>query len=426
MRWLLALLVVLSAASAVEAQSRRGALLEFRGWRGSQARAAALRGVRDRLDLVSTAEIRNTGADTSSAEGLASVAQQLAVTVFIRGDVQGRGARARTTVRVYDASGNEVAQRQGPAPLGGARVSAIARAASEALDQALVGIERREAEARERERQREMEELRRAQEARDTFDDEPPPSTEDDGVEDPHRLPLIVALVGLDGRTRRANIDLAAGGGREYQAGIFPSLTLALQLFPLRGMRGAARGLYAQVDFGYSLGLSSQELDAAGNPGPTLATTAMQFGAHVGYLYPLDEDVARIGAIVGYGLDNFSIESNGTMASSSYGYLRIGAVADVKLYERLLRARLDVGYRITLGTGELSPTFGEDVGVGGFDIGVALQGRLDFGLTYGARLGFTRYGLTFEGPASGHPAAAQATEMVDKALNFGLQLGFAY
>lgn len=426
MRWLLALLVVLSAASAVEAQSRRGALLDFRGWRGTQARSAALRGVRDRLDLVSMREVRDTGADTSSANGLADIARQLSVSVFIRGDVQGRGARARTTVRVYDASGNEVAQRQGPAPLGGARISAIARAASEALDQALVGIEQREAEERERERQREMEELRRAQEAQDTFDDKPPPTDDDNGVDDPNRLPLFVALVGLDGRTRRTNIDLAAGGGREYKAGIFPSLTLTIQSFPLRGLDSAARGLYAQLDFGYSIGLSSQEVDFDGNPGPTLSTTAMQFGVHVGYLYPLDEDVARVGAIVGYGLDNFSIESNGTMASSSYNYLRIGAVADVKLYERLLRARLDVGYRITFGVGELSPTFGEDAGVGGFDIGVALQGSLDFGLTYGARLGFTRYGVTFDGPASGNPAAAEAVEMVDKALNFGLQLGFAY
>lgn len=427
MRIWIALLFVLVTVGSAEAQQRRGTVLDFSGWRGSAAKNAVVRGLRGRLDLVSSREVADTGADLSSQAGIANAARSLALTVFVQGEVQGRGSRARTIIHVYDALGNEVAMREGPAPLGGARLSRVQRAAGEALDQALVSIERQEAEAAEAERQRELAEARAAAEAaamEEGLDDEEADDDEDDEVDDENRLPIFVALLGFDGRTRKAGVDLEGGGGRDYDAGLFPSLTLQLQSFPLRGMGGAAAGVYAQVDFGISLGLSSQELDLAGNPGPELSTTAMQLGVHVGYLYPFEGDAARVGAIVGFGIDSFSIDENGTMPSSSYTFLRVGLVADARLYENLLRARLDVGYRITFGVGDLVPEFGEDASAGGFDIGLAVHGRLDFGLTYGLRFGFTRYSTDFEGVGMGGMAAATATNLTDRSMQIGLQLGY--
>lgn len=428
MRILIALLFVLVTFGSAEAQRRRGTVLDFSGWRGSAAKNAVVRGLRERLDLVSSREVADTGADLSSQAGIANAARSLALTVFVQGEVQGRGSRARTIIHVYDALGNEVAMREGPAPLGGARLSRVQRAAGEALDQALVSIERREAEEREAERQRELAEARAAaqaaameEEGDGGYDD---PDDDDDEVDDENRLPILVALLGIDGRTRKAGVDLEGGGGRDYDAGFFPSLTLQLQSFPLRGLGGAAAGVYAQVDFGISLGLKSQELDLAGNPGPELSTTAMQLGIHVGYLYPFEGDAARIGALVGFGIDSFSIDENGTMPSSSYTFLRAGLAADARLYENLLRARLDFGYRITFGVGDLVPTFGEDASTGGFDVGLAVHGRLDFGLTYGLRFGFTRYSTDFEGVGMGGMAAATASNLTDRSLQIGLQLGY--
>lgn len=427
MRFWIALLFVLVTVGSAEAQQRRGTVLDFSGWRGSAAKNAVVRGLRGRLDLVSSREVADTGADLSSQAGIANAARALALTVFVQGEVQGRGSRARTIIHVYDALGNEVAMREGPAPLGGARLSRVQRAAGEALDQALVSIERQEAEAAEAERQRELAEARAAAEAAtmdEGLDDENPDDDDDDEVDDENRLPIFVALLGFDGRTRKAGVDLEGGGGRDYDAGLFPSLTLQLQSFPLRGMGGAAAGVYAQIDFGISLGLSSQELDLAGNPGPELSTTAMQLGIHVGYLYPFEGDAARVGALVGFGIDSFSIDENGTMPSSSYTFLRVGLAADARLYENLLRARLDVGYRITFGVGDLVPAFGEDASAGGFDIGLAVHGRLDFGLTYGLRFGFTRYSTDFEGVGMGGMAAATATNLTDRSMQIGLQLGY--
>ncbi|MCA9611433.1 MAG: hypothetical protein KC586_01620 [Myxococcales bacterium] len=427
MRILVAFLLVLATFGSAEAQTRRGTVLDFSGWRGSAARNAVVRGLRNRLDLVSSREVAGTGADLSTPAGIANAARSLALTVFVQGEVQGRGSRARTVIHVFDANGNEVAMREGPAPLGGARLGRVSRAAGEALDQALVSIERREAEEREAERLREEEEARAAAaaaaaEAASMESEE----EEEDEVDGENRLPILVALVGLDLRTRNAGVNLEGGGGRDYEAGLFPSLTLQLQSFPLRGMGGAAAGLYAQFDFGISLGLTSQELDLAGNPGPELSTTSMQLGIHVGYLYPLEDDVARIGALVGFGIDSFSIDDNGTMPSSKYTFLRAGLAADARLYDNLLRVRADFGYRITFGVGDLEPTFGESASAGGFDFGLGMHGQLDFGLTYGLRFGFTKFSTDFSGVASGdHPATATATSLSDRSIQIGLQLGYA-
>ncbi len=424
MRSLLAFFLVLASFGAAQAQTRRGAVLDFAGWRGSAAKSAVVRGLRSRLDLVSTRDVASTGADLSTRAGIATAARALSITVFVQGEVRGRGSRARTVIHVYDALGNEASVTEGPAPLGGARLSRIQRLAGEALDQALVSIEQREAEAREAERQRELAEARAAAAAAAAESFEVAEEDEDE-VDEEGRLPLLVAFIGLDLRSRKAAITLEPRAFRDYEAGLFSSLTLQLQSFPLRGLGGAAAGLYAQVDFGISLGLTSQELDLMGNPGPELSTTAMQLGAHLGYLYPFAEDAARVGALVGFGIDSFSIDENTTMPSSKYSFLRAGLAADARLYEDLLRARLDFGYRITLGVGGLVPTLGGSASAGGFDLGVALHGRVDFGLTYGVRFAFTKFSTDFSGAASGtHPAAATASSMSDRSVQLGLQLGY--
>lgn len=424
MRSLLAFFLVLASFGVAQAQTRRGAVLDFAGWRGSAAKNAVVRGLRSRLDLVSARDVASTGADLSTRAGIATAARALSITVFVQGEVRGRGSRARTVIHVYDALGNEASVSEGPAPLGGARLSRIQRLASEALDQALASIEQREAETREAERQRELAEARAAAAAAAAESFEVPEEDEDE-VDEEGRLPLLVALVGLDLRSRKATITLEPRAFRDYEAGLFSALTLQLQSFPLRGLGGAAAGLYAQVDFGISLGLTSQELDLMGNPGEELSTTAMQLGAHLGYLYPFAEDAARVGALVGFGIDSFSIDENTTMPSSKYSFLRAGLAADARLYEDLLRARLDVGYRITLGVGELVPTLGGSASASGFDIGVALHGRVDFGLTYGLRFAFTKFATDFSGAASGtHPAAATASSISDRSVQLGLQLGY--
>ncbi len=428
---LVACAVVLALPQPVQAQSdRTGVVLRFSGSRGSAARSAVIRAIDERINLMGRAEVednaRNTGATLDEAPGMASVAREMGLSLFVSGRVRGRGSRGRTEIRIHDAIGNEVAMREGPAPIGRARLGRIGRAASEALDQALEAISAREAQE-----QREREEADAAAAAaaaaqRQTWEAEEAEEEDEEATEG--GLPRFVGLLGFDGRTRDAALDLLGGGGRDYDSGTFGVLTLQLSSYPMGDRAGAIRGIYAQVDFGVSLGLKSQEQLSDGSFGPVLSTTAMQFLLHVGYLYPIGDDDARIGAMLGFGLDSFSLGDNSSMSSSKYTFLRIGLAGDVRVYEELLRARVDVGYRLTFGVGDLTPTFGEDASANGFDIGLSLLATLEMGIVVGARFGFTRYGVSFTGAGASpadRPAGADGDSMTDKALNFGVQVGYA-
>lgn len=419
--------VAMSLPSHAAAQQRSGVVLRFRGWRGAQARAQVVRALADRANLIgrqdAEAAARDAGVSLNDPAGMAAVARQLGVSFFVAGNVRGRGGRARTEIRVYDAAGQELARREGPRPVGSARLRRIREAALAAFDEAEAKIARAEAEAQaaarqaELERQRQLEAQMEAERA-DAEEAEAGPAS---------GLPRLQALVGLDLRKREAVVDLVAGLDRQYSAGVFPELTLEVRSFPLGNADSLLRGLYAQLDFALALGLETEVRDEDGNAvGDPASTSAWRLGVHLGYLYALEDDSFRIGGLVGFGVDKFTIGENLIMPSSSYTYLRLGLVADARIYEEFLRARADLGFRATFGVGDLVPTFGEDSKQRGFDVGVGLYGRIELGVTYGVRLGYSRYSVDFSGVAGPVTAAATANDMTDKNISFGFQLGYTY
>ena len=260
------------------------------------------------------------------------------------------------------------------------------------------------------------------------LDEEIPGEEEDEDEAGESPLPLLAAYVGLDIRKRKADLTLPVPPNRQYRAGFYPELTLTVQSFPLRGMdTEALRGIYAQLDFAVSLGLSSQERDLAGNLGPELDTTAWRLGVHVGYLYSLMEDMLRVGGMLGFGTDVFNIDENGTITSSAYPFMRIGVAGDVKIYEDFLRARVDFGFRIVFNSGDLVPAFGESSKQLGYDLGVALTGALDMGVTYGVRFGYSKYSVSFSGlgaPTTEVPAGATSEDLSDVGISLGLMAGY--
>jgi len=404
-------------------------VLDFSGRGSGAARNAVVRAATDKLDLARSRDVesaaRNLGADLSQPAGIAAVAQDQGLTLIITGEVTGRGARARTHIHVFDDQGNEVAYREADRPVGGARRRRIQQAAAEALDQALGAVAERRREE-ELARQREEEAARQAALAAQSQQGDEDEDDEASGP--PGGLPLIAAFIGIDGRTRDAQADFTGGGGRRYDLSMYPELSLRLESFPLGSSSSAAKGLYAQLDLAFALALSSQELNMAGDP-VDIDTSAWRLLFQLGYLYPLSDDAFRIGALVGFGLDSFSLGDNGVMASTKYTYLRIGAVADARLYQDLVRARLDIGYRIVFGVGDIGNgtdpnALGDDASGGAFDLGVSLGGRIDMGLSYALRFGFTRYSFDFSGTTgSGIPPDSSFT---DKGLNLSVQVGYTF
>lgn len=425
----LGIAAALSAPHPVAAQQNTGVVLSFSGWRGGQARNQVVRALEGRAGLVgrSDAEAAASSAGVSLDEpsGMAAVAQQLGLKFIVAGRVRGRGGRARTEIHIFDANGNEIATEEGPRPQGGARLRQIRNAAASAYDQASQTIAAADAAAAA---EAEATQQQQQQDMAFGLDEELPGDDEDDGDASESPLPLLAAYVGLDIRKRKANLTLPVPPNRQYRAGFYPELTLTVQSFPLRGLDNEAlRGIYAQLDFAVSLGLSSQELDASGNPGPELDTTAWRLGIHVGYLYSLMGDLVRVGGMLGFGTDVFNIDENGTITSSAYPYMRIGAAIDAKIYEDYLRARLDFGLRIVFNSGDLVPAFGDDSSQLGWDLGVALTGALEMGVTYGVRFGYSKYSVSFSGlgaPTTEVPAGATSEDMTDVGISLGLMAGY--
>lgn len=433
-------LILLGGVTPAAAQDYSGAVLRVRGRGASAARTAIIQAAEQRLVLASRQDVEaaasELGVDLGTPEGRQAVAQHLGLHVLIDGRVSGRGRRARTTIRVYGTDGNEVASESAGRPTGRAGRNRIRRATDTALDVALAAVAAEMEAAAQRRREEEAAERARmqaeiAQDQAELHGDE-----EEDDASGGGGLPLVRILAGWQGRKRSAEINLASGGASTYDSGFYTELGLRLESFPLGNSASAIRGLYLDVDFRISLGLSSQEVDGTGAPvGNELTTTTWRLLANAGYQYPIgggcegegEDEVcapptALVGALVGYGLDSFSIDDNTTMSSANYSFLRLGLTASVTLAGEMLAVRGDFGYRLTFGAGDLATEFGEDASVSGLDFGLGLGGKHTSGLSYLVRFGYSRYGLDFSGNATREPAVDGSDSAIEIFAGLGYSL----
>lgn len=419
----LTLLGVFAAEVPAEAQLRYNvAVMPFEGHRRHKRRArqAVVRGIRDEVELVSARDVRDAaqmvGYDLGTPEGIQRVCADLSLRLFITGAVDRIDGRLRTLVTVYGPSGAVLGSRDFPVPRGRGQ-RAISSGALELVQESLATLQQQELEA---------ERAREATPPPVVIDEELTQDDEDDEEATPAALPIFAGYIGYLGRTRDFTVEVPGASARTYEAGVFGNLTLRLESFPLGGSDSAAKGLYAQAAFRIAIGLTTQEEFVQGDGSVGLrdidGTSVWHFNIDAGYVYPILEDLLRVGAIVGFGLDTFAIGENQTLSSTSYPYLRVGGVIDVRIYESYLRARVDGGVRIPFGIGEVGDDFGPDGGAIGGDVGLALGGIAGPGIAYNARVGFVRYGLSFDGMGS----VGSAESGADQSIEFGVELGYAY
>ncbi len=416
-------LLVGSLLVAETANAQSGVVLPFTGPSAGAARNVVVRAARDHLELIPKSRVsraaRELGVNTRSATGRADIAAELNIDYFIAGSVRGR----QTRLRVYGADGEQLARGNARRPIGAAGRADVARVVGELLDEAIEGGgNRRDREAEEREaRQRERDERRAA------LDAEEEEALEEEDEDEPRtgpRSPLATVnmLFGVDARTRDLAVRLTDGRRRNYEAGIHPDITLQLQIHPL-ATKDVARGLYAQLDVGVGVGLSTVERDPSD---PAIAnevdTTAWRFMFQAGYLAPFADDKARIGVLLGYGHDRFALGDNQTMPGASYNQFRVGLAASFAGYGTLMQTRIDLGYRFVLSAGEMATAFGETINGGAFDVGLSVGGFVESGFSYGVRFGYTRYSLDLAGDATDFTAESAT----DSSVNVGLQLGWAF
>lgn len=394
------------AASALlianEAAAQRTAvILDFDG-RGSRiARRAVVRALSDEVELARSSDFESRasdlGADPSSPTGIAQVANDMGVDLVVRGEVSGRGRRAETVIRVLDSDGNEVARRQSGSPASRRGQRRIGAAAVEAVQQAMAVLDRRDAEAVP-DQPDDMGGMGGDPGMGGGLDQEllDEEEEEEDEPSEPAAVPYLQLMLGLGGRGRSAEITLATGGTRGYDAPFYFEVGLWAEARPFAGDDGALQGIFVQGDFFHSIGLSSEE-ETAPDMFQEIDSSALRFSFQAGYLVAVGD--GELGGGLGYGQDAFSLAENDTMSSTAYSYLRPGVTFRYPLMEQTLGFQADLGLRIVLGTGELAPMFAESASAFGFDFGLALGGSLDNGLAYALRGGYTSYGLSFEGDA---------------------------
>lgn len=413
--------LALSFAPTFAAAQGRAVVLEFGGGRnGAQARravVASLDGVIEVIPLETVEQAARTQhVDLSSAEGAGAAARAAGADLVISGSVSGRGARARTRLVVRDTAGRELASRRAGPPFGRQAQSALGDQAITMVQEAQNALARSGGGAS-------------ADGGRDggggayaSDTGEPGGDGEDEeegeaGDRTPGAAPLLRALVGLDARTRSAEVTLDDRGTRGYSAGLYPELMLAVELRPLAHSKGAVSGLFLGIEAAHSVGLSS----ALEGMTDTLGSSSLRFAGAIGWLVPFADGAVAIGPVLGGGIDGFTLDANTVFASSSYGYLRFGLGARIVLAGDALALGLSAGYRLVLGVGELAAAFGESATAYGLDVRAELGGALDVGFAYALRAGYESYGLGFEG---GPGTLGQGVDGSDSALRVQLLVGW--
>jgi len=414
----------ITRAQAV-AQPPPGAVLDFTGPAGGQARGAVVSGADGVLSLVSSRDVDNAassvGASLDDHAGLVQVAARLGLTLVIRGRVTGRGRRAMTQVHVLDNRGNDVAFREiAGDPRRGPGRHAITQGTHEVLVQALTDLAARaaqEQEARARAAQAEADELSGAGAEVETH--------QDLGAQ----MPRFAVRIGWGGRNRNTTVRIDPGTDKLYQASLFSELRLAFETRPFVADASAlTRGLYASMDLHFSLGLSSQDAIT----GADIDSQAFGLLVQAGYVgSALDGEQLMLGGVIGFGYESFSLDTNSTLPSSAYPHLRLGVLGRMQIVDELLTLRADLGLRWAFGVGDFSGAFGKSSSALGYDVGLAVGGSLDLGLSWAVRFGYTRFGLHFSGDVdamgpTGGVIPVQAAGGSDTGVELGLEAGWRF
>ncbi len=236
---------------------------------------------------------------------------------------------------------------------------------------------------------------------------------------------VLVALIGAGVRTRWIRYEVGDGTGglepRSLDTRAYFDFAWHLLIRPLghRSPRPAMRAMILQLDGGAGIGLTVEPADS----GITLNTNTWRMVGHFGYLYPKDR--AQFGGLVGIGGDVLNIDLNSVLSSSRIVYVRFGPAASFDAVGKLLTIRGDFGLRFPFHLGQLANAFGQDTRTLGVDSTLTLQGRLDAGFTYAARLSWEYYRFWFAGPVDNVPAMGGGGDGHDHALTFQLLVGWS-
>lgn len=401
------------------------ALLSFTGAGAARARMATLRAASDHVSLIPQVEVEDIAmslqADVNTPAGIKMVAEELRINLFLAGRVEGRGPRAQTTVVIMDSSGNEVARR---VTVGDPRRAptrrALATAVGEAITQGIGALEARRVAAEQAAKDAEARRLEEERLSREQANAAPPPEPEEPGP----TTPMFTVQAAAGARNRTAKINLTNGETRDYDSGMFMTVGGVIRIQPFDD--GVLKGAYALIEGDSSLLLTSVD----GQTNAEFDTQGYRASANLGYM--LDLGLLGVGAQLGYLHDAFLVAQNTVIPARTFSVLRGDVVVGIGLMDELLRADVHLGGGLSLAEGDLEQAFSNGTSAAMVEGSATLSGRLDMGLSYGAKVGYTLYLLAFTGtPPPGqnitaNPTGASAKDGTDGGLEALLYAGWAF
>lgn len=427
---------VLLAAAPLRAQEPRVVVLDFAGKGGDKARIQVIRALRDHatFETKSAAQevLATEGLKASSSAGRAAVASELGLDYVVWGSVRGKGSSARAKIRFAGPKGKEIASREAGSPGTSKGNARIQKAALTLLAKAVVAAPPAATPAAKKEPRKPPPAAAAvpAAAAAPTIAqlEEPVAIKVNPRTSTTNLAPHVALLAGAGGRTRsiEVNVDDGAGGSatRTYESGVYLDIVFRLEVRLLAkhatpGLRGIA--LEADGDFGVDM---ETQL-----PGSTtkLDTKTWRVLGQLGYFHQFGK--GELGGLIGIGFDRLELQTNGTVPSVDYLFLRLGPAYRYFFFERALYLRVDGGFRYPFSYGQLEETFGPAKGFG-FDAALTLGGELDVGFAYAARLAFDYFKPQFAGFPPGMlppvPGAANGRDATDFAISFHAMIGWAF
>lgn len=414
---------------AGDGQAPRMVLYPFDGPRRSAGRARDVveDAVAGEVSLVSTQEIRaaiqDFEIDLDRENAYLELATVVAAPMVLMGEVGSSG----TELVVVDANGEPLATRSAPAPRGRSGLQGIADAARELVIEASLLLEARREAQLEAARQAEVEAARQAEIDEELLEEMGVTAEEEAALDEVPRYPMVQALVGLSFRNRGATVTREGLMGQPavdaaYEIGLFPELTLRLEVRPLVESGPIPGGFVAWFDGGFGFGVRTE---TEGPDVQELDTTVFHVEGGVGYLYPIE--VFQVGVNVALGFDAFQLEPNAILPTTNYGYLRFGLEGRMSILRNAIEPRVFAGYRVVVASNdELTARFGSESTLGGLDVGAGVGGVMLGGLTYLVSFEYVRWNLSFSGDPTEVGVLTRGLEGADDGIRIRLEAGWSF
>ncbi len=430
----LTLSMLLTSSAAFAEDSYRGVILPMEGYKGTRLRRAILRKVNRIIKLTKKSEAieaaSDLGLDLESPGGVRAICEELDLSLVIRGEIDGEGKDAETTIQIYGPKGKLLASADGGSPHSRRGRAKLARKAANAVHEALNALEDSDEDEDEAPEEppapvrkapvrkapvrvalsaensgpvrpapvvKKVARPKRKRTARAVPKDELKAKTELEAPRTPSGRRILEVAAGLTMRNRSAQVALSSGRNARHNSGMYPEASVLLSAQPLSG---ALSGAMLQFEAATAVGVASEE------PGvQAVNTSAWRVFGGVAYLFsfgPLD-----VGGGVGMGLDRYAFADNAVMDSRAFTFLRASALGRVKIGDHL-SARARAGVRPVFSTGGFGARYAQTSSAFGFDVGGGVYGTFDNGFTYGVQADFVSYNLGFSEAQDGPPAVAES------------------